>query len=64
MTRRTFERAPYISVKRKHRWVVCGLHAHHDAIEKCGDCFITKAIGGWYDSYGDWHTGPMPRCGE
>ncbi len=63
MSRRTFEHTPYVAVKRKHRWIVAP-KMRYMAIEHCPDCNITRAVGGWYDSYGDWHTGPMPRCGE
>lgn len=56
-----------LPVKNRHAWTgftreqrasfgTDGIH--------CCDCFIVKVGAKWRDPAGEWHTGPIPRCGE
>ena len=54
--------------KNKHRWTPIdntGRAAWQaERGDHCPDCGITRSKGGWRDRMGDWHTGPIPRCGD
>lgn len=62
--RRHVERERLVPVTRRHKWKPCGLRARPNAIEQCEECHVTRAFGGWYDHWGEWHTTSVPRCGE
>lgn len=59
---------PHGPRRNQHRWDV--LRANNTRQHQCGDCFIIResataadAETRWRDRMGNWHTGPIPRCG-
>lgn len=55
--------------RNRHKWAPTPSNA---GLMRCSECFITReaawavrpgAEPGW-SFRGDWHTGPIPRCGE
>ena len=57
-----------LPVKNRHRWTAIDNTGRQPwQVERgthCPDCGIRRIMGGWYGRSGEWHTGPIPRCGE
>lgn len=54
--------------RNKHRWYAIDnagrpMHAREYG-DVCRHCGIKRTHDGWRDRIGNWHTGPIPRCGE
>lgn len=63
--RRQTEHERIVPVTRRHKWSPCSpMGTRAGRIEQCEECHVTRAVGGWYDRMGEWHTTSVPRCGE
>lgn len=55
--------------RNRHRWQV--FRENNARQHRCAQCFVIREFATaadaetrWRDRLGNWHTGPIPRCGD